>query len=114
MGNLIRLLIVCVAMSSSLRSGGFISGSNSCPASGNKQVTSSKASAAWYVIQAPTANTGRVYIGDSGVTTSEGVFLSSGDSLSAPPRGNTASYNLADVYIACTETTDTITYVYAQ
>lgn len=108
------VLAALILLAPALRSGGFTSASQTCPSSGNKKVASSTTKAVWYIIQAPSANTGKVYVGGSTVTTSTGAYLSAGDSLSAPPQGGAAAYDLSNTYIACTQAADTITYFYAQ
>jgi len=111
----LRLILIALLLSMTpAKSGSFMSGSNTCPTSGNKAVASSTTKAVWYVIQTPTSNGGKIYVGGSNVTTSTGTALSAGDSLSAPPQGNSAAYDLAKTYIACTVNTDSVTYIYAQ
>jgi hypothetical protein len=113
-----RLLVLCtfLALPALCPAGSFSNGSAavSCPSSGNEQLTSTQLIVAWAVIQAPAANTGNVYFGGSGVTTSNGVYIVPGGSLNLPPRSNTAAFNLSGVYMACTQSGDSVTYIYAQ
>lgn len=91
--------------------GNIISGSNTCASSGNKAVSSSAiGKAVSYTIQAPSANTGQVYIGGSAVSTTSGVYLSAAGSYAVFPQGNAASYDLTKTYFACTVGADTITW----
>jgi hypothetical protein len=90
------------------------SGSNTCPSSGNKAISSAQIKAAQVIVMAAAANTGKVYVGGSTVTSTEGVYLNAGDSVNFAPRGTTDAYDLSAIYFACAQSADTITYTYAQ
>lgn len=96
-------------------------GLQTCPSSGNKAVIASASScpqssckANTWTIQAPTTNTGKVYIGGSTVTTSTGVAIAAGDSASMYTQSNTFPYDLTQTYIACTASGDSVTFNYNQ
>ncbi len=98
-----------------VRAAGGGQGSQTCPSSGSKRISSTSLKTTIWFVQAPSANTGQVYIGfSSGVTTSTGIYLNAGDSLTNPPQGNAATHDLSQVYIACTQSADSITYSYEQ
>jgi hypothetical protein len=115
-----RCLILTLVLSLVL-SAGLNSGSQTCPSSGNKLVIAAVTScpansckSSTWTIQAPSGNTGKVYIGGSTVSTSVGVYLNAGDSASMPTLGNATPYDLTQVYIACTVAGDSIIYNYNQ
>jgi hypothetical protein len=114
MKSTIRIAVVLLGLALALPAGQIFSGSVSCPTSGNKVVSSTTIKAVTYTLQAPTANTGSVYIGGSTVSTSQGFFLKSGDSYTSPPQSNTAAYNLGTTYFACSASGDSLTYSYFQ
>lgn len=89
-------------------------GSNTCPASGNKQISSTNTPASWVNVQAPSANTGYVYFGGLTTSTTSGDFITPGGSKFFPTAGNAGVYNLANIRFACTVTADTITFTYLQ
>lgn len=123
MTRAIRLLILSFALAltalcpltTPVRAAGGGQGSQTCPSSGSQRIVTTSTRAVDWTIQAPSANTGKVYIGfSSAVTTSTGIYLNAGDSFTKQPAGNAASRDLSQVYIACTQSADTITYVYEQ
>lgn len=90
-------------------------GSTTCPSSGTVSILTAPAKSVYYTIQAPaspTANTGTVCFGGVGVTTTTGVCLLPGQAYTTPSFGNANSFDLSNVYIACTVNTDTIKYLY--
>jgi len=90
------------------------SGSTTCPSNGSKQVASSSVRVAKIDLQAPVANTGVVYVGGSTISSTTGIALTNGDGYSVPPISNTASYDLTNIYFACSQSADKITYTYLQ
>lgn len=109
-------LFLCLTVP--LRSGGVISGRGSCPSSGASTVITAGTSTpvAWAAIQAPFANAGNIYIGASGVTSTTGIQLQAGGSLTLQTKGNAnGSYDLGkNVYFACSNANDAVVYVAAQ
>ncbi len=97
-----------------LRSGSIGSGTTTCPASGSKAVASASTFAGWVIVQAPVGNAGVIYVGATGVTSTTGPAILAGGSFMAPPRSSTSSYNLNQRFIACSNSNDTIVYIYAQ
>lgn len=89
-------------------------GSNTCPTSGNKAVSSTRLVAGLVTVQAPSANTGNIYLGGSSLTTSRGIFITPGGSYTYPPQSNTQPYDLSAIRFACTVSADSITYNYVQ
>lgn len=92
--------------------GAFGSGRTACPASGNVALTTTNVKFAWGVLLAPSGNTGVLYIGDSTVSSTTGAYLNSGDSLNLPPLSNTYAFNTNDIFFACSNSADSIQYVY--
>jgi hypothetical protein len=105
------VLVLCLSI---LSGGQLIPGANTCPTSGAKAVSATSARSVTWTVQAPLANTGKIYIGGPTVTTSTGIALNPGDGYTNPSQGNAASYDLSQVYFACTVSGDSITYVYQQ
>ena len=99
---LLLLLLVPVAF------GDFSSGSTTCPSSGAKQV-GGNVNAYSVTVTAALTNANFVYIGTSGVTTSNGTPLTPGSSYSAskPSPG----VNPASLYFACTTSTDSVLWI---
>ena len=98
-------------------SANFLHGSVACPGSGTAQLASVSTKASFIVAQSPllpTPNTGRIHFGGSGVTTSGGVYILPGDSYSWPPEGNSAVFDLRQIYFACTVNSDIVTFDYVQ
>lgn len=103
---LLTLLAFCLYLSAA----GIKSGSTACPGSGNVVVSTSADKGTSWTIQAPSTNTGKVYIGGSNVTTSNGVYLNAGDSATALTQSNASPYSLNATWIACTAPADTVTW----
>jgi hypothetical protein len=90
-----------------------ITGSKTCPSSGNTPILATGVNTAQFTILSLVANTGAaVYIGGANVTTSNGLQLLPGQSYTPSTQGNAQVYNLGQVYLACANTTDTVRYVY--
>lgn len=68
-----------------------------------KQISTDSKACYAIVLQANSSNTGKIYVGDSTVTSSNGIELSAGDSLTISPQsingGSDTEINLTDVYI---------------
>lgn len=118
---LLRRLAVASLVLSSLLLAGLNSGSQTCPASGNKAVIAAASScpasnckSTSWTIQAPAGNTGTVYVGGNTVTTSSGVGLVAGASATTLTQANTFPYDLTQTFIACTASGDTVTFNYIQ
>lgn len=86
----------------------FVQGSQTCPASGNIQVSTSSYNLYQLTVSATITNTGRVYLGGNGVTTSSGAYMIAGGSYTAVKPS--AGVNPVTLYIACTVAADTITW----
>lgn len=100
---------------------GLNSGSQTCPSSGNKAVIASSSScpsstckASTWTIQAPSANTGKVYVGGSTIATTNGVYLNAGDSATLSSGGTSFPFDLTQTFIACSVSADTVTFNYTQ
>lgn len=73
-----------------------------------QQITTSNIAAMSVIIQADSLNTGKIYIGDSTVTSSNGIELSAGDSFILNPEFlGEREVTLSDIYVD-TETNDNI------
>jgi hypothetical protein len=114
--RLIQFGILGALLVMPLKSGSMTNGRTTCPTSGNIPVVLSATPipATWVVVQAPFTNGGTVYVGTSGVTSTTGIALAAGGSFFMPPRSNTASYTVNNIYFACSTNTDAIVYTYAQ
>jgi hypothetical protein len=108
------VLLFALALPFSMHSGALGTGSQTCPASGRKQLSTTQTRAMWVSIQSPTANTGKVYVGGPAITTSVGNYAVAGGSVFLPTAGNSAPYDLSATWIACTVSEDTVTYTYLQ
>jgi hypothetical protein len=115
-----RLLFLTLALAGMLaipeniRSGAIGQGSQTCPASGNKALSTVATRAVWVNVQGPSANTGQIYTGGPGVTTSTADFFGAYGGFFFPPEGGAATYQLNQIYIACTNSADSVTYKYGQ
>lgn len=109
-----RLLVLLFILTIPIHSGALGTGSQTCPSSGRKQLSTTQTKALWISIQAPTANTGQVWVGGPAVTTSAGNFIAGGGSYFLPTAGNATTYDLSQTYIACTVGADSVTYTYHQ
>lgn len=114
---LIRLAALLLGLSLAIPAGNIGNGSNTCPTSGTKKISSSSIRATQFTLQAPAApvsNTGYICIGGASVTTTTGACLGGGDSIFMPPVSNSAAYELNNIYFVCSVNTDLITYTYLQ
>lgn len=107
--RLIPLLVAAVV----LTGGSPGQGTQTCGASAVR-LSSSSLRTTFLVIYAPTGNMGDVYIGNSSVSSTNSIPLDSGDSFSYPPQGNSATYDLTAIWLACTVPGDTVRYNYWQ
>lgn len=110
-------MLIGAALLVELHGASFRNGSNTCPTSGAKQLSSTSIRASWVTVQspaAPSANTGRLHFGDSTVTTSNGVYISPGGTYTFPTEGNSAVYDLSNIYFACSVNTDIVNFNYLQ
>lgn len=85
-----------------------------CPSSGRIQVSSTQTKASAVFIQAPTTNTGLIYVGGSDVTTSNAAAIQAFGSFTFPAQANVQPYDLSQIFIACTVNTDVIRVTYVQ
>lgn len=115
---LLLLLIISVPCA---RSAAFRSGSQTCPTSGTKQLsTTAPTRALWISLQAPSDNTGVVAIGSQSVTVAAACAAATGNCLTAsgsvlyPPISNTAAYDLGQTWFACTVAADKLMYTVLQ
>ena len=95
------------------RSSRFISGSASCPTSGNAQVSTTGYNLFSLTVSAGSINTGSIYLGGTGVTTSSGIYLASSASsysVTLPFAG----LNPSALYFACTVSGDSVTWTGVQ
>lgn len=95
-------------------SSGFGSGSQTCPASGAKAVSSTSVAVSTFTIQAPFGNAGTVYVGGSNVSSTVGNQLPASWSFAPPAHGQNTSFNLTGVFFACSNSADSIVYTYIQ
>ena len=110
------LLSVLVVLGS-LRGGAPGNATISCPASGNKQISTTRTSAQWIEFVNPAANSGSIYLGGSKIATSganSGAFMTTGSSWLWPPIANTAPYDLSQIWFACGTSGDSLSYTYFQ
>ncbi len=123
MRHLIRLslaLFLAALPAGHLYSGALGTGSQTCPASGTKALSTVVTKASWVSIQAPngtgglSTNTGYVFVGDSAVTTSKGNGIAAGGTLFMPTQGTASPYALSQIYIACTVSADSVMFLYLQ
>lgn len=115
--KLIVTLSLFMLLAIPTKSAGLINGSTSCPASGAIVVTTLSTPVSWAVIQAPSANTGVIYIGGvSTVSSTTTVGIAAFGSLTLQAKGNNAAnYDLGkNVWFACSQSGDKIVYVGAQ
>lgn len=108
---LVLLVVACVP---TLRSSNIINAKTSCPSSGALAIASTSTRVQWAAIQAPFGNAGTVYIGQSNVSSTTGVALAPGGSLTLQSMGNSAPYDLSKTYFACSNSADAVVYVAAQ
>lgn len=114
------LSILLIACPIGLHSASIRSGTQSCPTSGIKQLSSTQTKASWIAIQAPQGNTGVIAIGGSGTTVAAacapgaGVCIGASSSFFLPPVSNSSAYDLSQTFIACTVSADTVVFTYLQ
>lgn len=106
MKKLVALLIICCI--SAVATG---NGHTTCPSSGNKPLTSTQIFATSYTLQPDAANTGLICWGGNSVTTSTTACLSLGMTYTAPVKNSSNTYDLSQVFIACTVSADSVNYV---
>ena len=113
---LTRLLVLAtlIAIPAIAPAGAFHSGSVACPTSGSKQVVTARTMSSWWLTAAAGTNAGKIYVGDSTISTTTGVYLNAGDSFLAPPISNIAAYDLSTVWFVCGTNTDSLTFTYLQ
>lgn len=96
------------------------SGSQTCPASGIKQLSTTQIKASWVQLQAPSGNTGAVGFGSTSVTVAASCAAARGNCLLAnwtallPPLANSQAYDLSQIFITCTVSADSLSYNYLQ
>lgn len=115
--KLIGTLFLLLVMITPTKSAGLINGTTSCLASGAVVVTALSTPVSWAVIQAPSANTGVIYVGGSStVSSTTTVGIAAFGSLTLQAKGNNAAnYDLGkNVWFACSQSGDKIVYVGAQ
>lgn len=119
--QLLRALLIFVALTLPLGSAAFRSGSQTCPTTGTKQLsTTAPTRALWISLQAPSDNTGVVAIGSQSVTVAAACAAATGNCLTAsgsvlyPTISNTAAYDLGQTWFACTVAADKLMYTVLQ
>ena len=105
----LALVVLLLATAATTFSGAFYSGSNSCPTSGNKQVSATSVSMAQLTVSALTANTGKIYFGGPSVTASGGGEVIAGGNYNCG--SSSTGCNPATLYFACTVSGDTIAWL---
>lgn len=117
MKSLIRVLVLCglIAIPAALEAGNISNGAKTCPASGRIALSATSIKASWVSIQAPSTNSGSVYVGGSTVVvTTSANGLAANGAFFMPPLANVAPYELSQIYIACTNSGDLVTFTYFQ
>jgi hypothetical protein len=114
---LLRTLAVLIALVLPLGSATFRSGSQTCPSSGTKQLsTTAPTRAIWISLQSPSGNTGVIAFGSQSVTVAAACATASGNCMTAsgtaflPAVSNSSSYDLSQVWFTCTVAGDTIMF----
>ena len=113
----LRFVAILFGLAIAIPAGNIGNGSNTCPTSGTKRIASASLRATQFTLQAPAApvsNTGYICIGGASVTTTTGACLGGGDSIFMPPVGNSAAYDLTQIYFVCSVNTDLLVYTYLQ
>lgn len=112
------LLLVAGAVPAALHPGTL-----TCPASGAKQLSTTAgfaSKATWINLQAPAGNSGSVFVGDSTVTAAancapgKGACMLAAGSVFLPALANTQAYDLSQTYIACSNSGDSVIFLYLQ
>jgi len=101
--------IVLLLLALSVMAGDFVNGSNTCPSSGAIQVSSTGYSLYQLTVSANLSNAGKVYVGGSNVTTSNGTVLTPGSAFWATKPNN--GVNPTTLYFTCDNSTDGITWI---
>src|SRR5579863_6161070 len=117
MKHILRFALVFIALASCpvhLRSGALGTGSQTCPTSGRKALSTTSVKAIYIDLQGTPTNMGSIYIGGPAVTTSAGVFITASGTYRLGPASNTASEDLSQTFIACTNSADSLTFTYQQ
>lgn len=110
--RIVCTLLLLMVVSPVMKSGGVISGTTTCPASGSKAITATSTPVSWVVIQNPFLSSGSIYVGQSGVTTTTAPEIKAGGSITLSSKGTSTSYDLGkNVYFACANSGDSVTYV---
>lgn len=112
MRNVIITLLMLLIMPTVTRSGDFVSGSNTCPTSGNKQVSATKYDLFSLVVTSTITNAGQIHVGGTNVDNSTGGVLTTGASFFVSKNNN--QINPATLYFSCTTSTDTISWIGAR
>jgi hypothetical protein len=98
-----------------LHSANFFSGATACPVSGAAtRIRSSSTPSSSWTVQTPSGNSGTIYLGGADISTTTGLALAKSTSFTQQPLGNSASFNLFNIWFLCSSSNDTITYVYVQ
>jgi|SRR5690349_21785378 len=113
MQRMLRFAALLLALALALPAGNVSNGSNTCPTSGAKRISSTSIRAIHFTVQSVSSNMGIIYLGGPSVTTN-GVAIGAGDADTFPPASNTAQYDLSQIYFACSVNTDSIVYTYLQ
>lgn len=103
------LVLFLLALASATFSGDFVSGSATCPSSGNARVSTTGYNLMQLSVTATLTNAGYIHLGGSSVDTSSGGVLTPGGSYNASKPS--AAVNPATLYFACTVNTDTLTWI---
>jgi len=81
-------------------------------------LVASRAPAGWVLMQAAKGNTGSVYIGGTGITngttTTNGIELAKGDTISFPAMGITEPYDLATIFVNADTNNDKLRVIYGR
>lgn len=68
----------------------------------------------WVQVQAKSANTGLIFTGGTGVSSSAGVRLYADDGFMYPPKANNAMYDLQHIYIDAAVNGEGVTFTYGR
>ena len=109
MRKVLLSMILLAVFAATTHSGTYVSGSASCPVSGNAQVSTTAYSVYSLTVTANIANTGYIHLGSPSVTTSTGGVLVAGGSFS--DSRSSAALNPASLYFACTASADGLTWI---
>jgi len=100
---------------SALRAGALSNGSQTCPASGAKVLsTTNHSKYAWIQFFTPSGNSGQVYLGGSTVSSTTAAGISANQSWLFPVIANTQPYDLTQTYMACSNSADSLQYTVFQ